>query len=230
MSSPQAISRRSALYRWHEANGARFDISGETCFVKDYRVEKCDPAEAPGICDLSLLRRSGFRGRAARDWLSAHIDLPTRSNASVRQAGGALVSSLSQEEFLIIESPDVDAGLVSGLDKRFHALRPANVYALPRSDSHCLFAIAGEHSAVMLAKLCGVDLRTGRFELGAVAQTSVARVNAIVIRGFEETTENYYLLADVSTTEYLWQCVLDAMDEYSGTAIGIDALRAVSSR
>jgi hypothetical protein len=38
----------------------------------------------------------------------------------------------------------------------------------------------------------------------------------------------YHLLADIASAEYLWGAVLDAMGEFGGAPVGLDALRALA--
>ncbi len=79
----------------------------------------------------------------------------------------------------------------------------------------------------MFSKICGVDLRAHKFANGEVAQTSVAKANSIVIRHDLGSTHCFYILTDVSTAEFLWDCLLDAMAEYRGKPVGVAALRAL---
>jgi len=58
-----------------------------------------------------------------------------------------------------------------------------------------------------------------------VAQTSLARVNAIILRNDLATTTCLFILSDVSFAEYLWDALLDAMVEFEGCPVGIAALR-----
>jgi len=103
------------------------------------------------------------------------------------------------------------------------------VYSLPRRDSHCWFALTGEHASATLAKLCGVDLRTHKFAECSVAQTSLARVNAIIVRHDLATTACWFVLSDVSSAEYLWDALLDAMVQLKGSAVGMAALQALAA-
>jgi sarcosine oxidase subunit gamma len=73
-----------------------------------------------------------------------------------------------------------------------------------------------------MAKLCGMDLRPKRFPAGSIAQTSVARLNAIVIA----QAGGFYLLADSAAAEYFWACLTDAMAEFGGSTIGAACLGA----
>lgn len=38
-----------------------------------------------------------------------------------------------------------------------------------------------------------------------------------------------YLLADSASADYLWPCLADAMQEFSGTAVGLTTLRRLES-
>lgn len=67
---------------------------------------------------------------------------------------------------------------------------------MPRPETNAWCAITGQHAATMLAKMCGVDLRPKAFANGAVAQTSVARMSAIVIRRDLGRTLAYDMIAD----------------------------------
>jgi sarcosine oxidase subunit gamma len=100
-------------------------------------------------------------------------------------------------------------------------------FPLPRRDSHAWFLVSGGAAAAMFAKLCGVDLRPEKFPDLSVAQTSVARISAIVIRDDREGTLAYHLLTDSASAEYLWDCLLDAMTEFEGRPVGLAAVRAL---
>src|SRR5262249_57341388 len=94
-----------------------------------------------------------------------------------------------------------------------------------RAESQAWFGVTGEQAPAMCAKICGVDLRLHRFAAGAVAQTSVAKMSAFVIRADLGGTPAFHLLADSASALYLWTCVLDAMAEFDGAPVGWSALR-----
>jgi sarcosine oxidase subunit gamma len=101
-------------------------------------------------------------------------------------------------------------------------------YLLPRRHSHFWFLVSGERAAQMFAKLCGVDLRPGKFADGAIAQTSFARMNAVVIRDDRGGALAYHLLGDSASAAYLWDCLIDAMAEFDGKPVGLAAARALA--
>jgi sarcosine oxidase subunit gamma len=81
----------------------------------------------------------------------------------------------------------------------------------------------------MFAKICGVDLRPAHFPIGAIAQTSVAKMSAIIIRADLGSTIAYHVCADIASADYLWTCLEDAMAEYGGRIVGLAALRALQA-
>ena len=87
---------------------------------------------------------------------------------------------------------------------------------------------AYSRAAQMFAKLCGVDLRPGKFADGAIAQTSLARMNAVVIRDDRGGALAYHLLGDSASAAYLWDCLTDAMAEFDGRPVGLAAARALA--
>ena len=82
----------------------------------------------------------------------------------------------------------------------------------------------------MFAKLCAVDLRPAKFADLSIAQTSVARLSAIVIRDDRADSLAYHLLADSASAAYLWECLFDAMTEFDGRPVGLTAVRSLSQQ
>jgi len=183
-----------------------------------------------GLVDLSTLDRVGFKGPDSLSWAS-HLGLtpPNTPNLSYVQSNGSLVARLSQEELLILVNP----GSATPELAQSHLKEPGNqllskVYSLPRRDSHCWFWVTGDHAPTLFSKLCGVDLRLKKFANGHIAQTSLARVNAIIIRRDAGTNPGYYVLSDMTSAEFLWTCLLDAMEEFEGAPVGIEAVRQLT--
>ena len=75
----------------------------------------------------------------------------------------------------------------------------------------------------LLAKLCGIDFRVEGFAPLQVAQTQAVRVSAIIIRD-DTSLPAWHLLADSASADYVWACLVDAMQEFDGKQAGQDAL------
>jgi sarcosine oxidase subunit gamma len=204
------------------ALGARPDTAGQALAV--LRVPGENTAAPVVLTDLSPFARTGFKGADTPDWLTRQgLDIPAAPNRAVTQADGSVLARLSAGEFLLLGRPGDGMGLVERLDAAWSWGDGAGMcFPLPRQDSHAWFHLRGKAVPEMMAKLCGVDLRRHVFADGAVAQTSVARLNAIVVR----QGDDYHLLADSASAEYLWACVVDAMAEFGGSVAGANHLLA----
>mgnify|MGYP000225733921 FL=1 len=55
-------------------------------------------------------------------------------------------------------------------------------------------------------------------------QTSVARINAIVINVSDAQTQKFNLLCGRAAALYLWDVLIDAIDEFDGHVAGIEAI------
>jgi len=230
VSPPAQLQRRSQLYRWHLHAGAEYGEQGDGLVQRYFGDdEEHELAMHLGLADLSTLPRSGLKGRGAPLW-SQHqgIALPHSPNCACLHTDGSLIARLSQEELLVLSDLHMCASLPDDLQHSGSIESAEGAYLLPRADSHCWFALTGRHATQTFSKVCGVDLRSAKFATGAIAQTSLARVNAIIIRHDLAATPCFYILSDVSSAEFLWTSLLDAMLEFDGGPVGVAALRALS--
>ena len=230
---PSSVLRRSPLNRRHLQSHGLFKKIGENLLVEHYAnedgsFEEYEQAQVLAICDLCTLPRIGFKGAGALAWLkSQNIALPELPNTAVQQNNAGLATKLSEQEVLILSdifALNQDVNNLSTKADIEHQDCDQKTYVLPRGDSHCWLAVTGMKAAEMFSKICAVDLRGHKFSVGSVAQTSVAKTNAVVIRNDLGSIPCFYILSDISGTEFLWDCLLDAMAEYKGYPVGINAL------
>lgn len=217
------FKERSPLYAKHK--GACLAPLAETVAVERFsETDEHSQLARCALVDLTNLARVGFRGTDSAEFLlSKGYHLPETPNHATLQDDGSMVARLSQTEYLLLGSLR-DAGTrVSDLEAHWQLSEQAN-YLLPRQDSHAWLLLTGEHCAAVMAKLCGVDLRDGNFTQGAVAQTSAARINVIVINSHTTALPSFHILCDRASVSYFWDAVLDAMLEFGGKPAGIQAL------
>jgi sarcosine oxidase subunit gamma len=181
-----------------------------------------------GLVDLCGLVKTGVKGPGTSAWLEQkEFQLPAEPNSAVLQPNGVLVAKLSFDEFLILGDLKGLSGRFSDLEDNGSLASVPQTYLLPRGDSHCWLAVVGAKASQMLVKLCAIDLRTEQFPDCAIAQTIIADISVIVIRHDLGLTPCFYLLADIASTEYLWEVLLDAMQEFVGSGVGLAALHAL---
>ena len=247
MIAPDDFLCRSFVYRKLLKHDANLESLGDAAVAWNYGdpPSEARAARRLGLADLSPLPRLGVKGAGTADWLAGQdIAIPEESNQAVRQENGVLAARLAPSELLLLgdlsgdaaaESPGDSPGDGAPLDALADAWRAAPTpperprgYLLPRRHSHFWFLLSGDCTPRMFAKICGVDLRAGKFADGRIAQTSIARMNAVVIRDDRGGVLAYHLLGDSASAEYLWDCLIDAMAEFAGAPVGLEAVRGLA--
>ena len=178
------------------------------------------------LCDLSPLSRLGLKGAAMPAVLeSARIALPAKVNEASKQRDGSLCLRIAENEVLLLSA------LASDGVADFRALHKVlaehggrGCLLVPYQDSFCWLALAGVGVGEMFAKLCAVDLREGIFAPLMIAQTSLARLGAVIVRApasskSKEAMPLFHILCDNASSGYLWDCLEDAMGEYRGAVV-----------
>jgi sarcosine oxidase, subunit gamma len=224
MSGPTAYRRRSFVYRRLLASGMCFTDLGDAALAKSATASVSD-GNTLQLVDLSVLPRWGLKGRAVFSWLGARGAItPETNHRAIRQLDGTLIARLSPGEALVLAPAPSGRSMVGAAIDQIPPAGDGACYPVPRRDSHAWFLIVGDDASRMFAKLCSVDLSADRFTDCQIAQTSVARLSAIVIRNDLSGCLAFSLLADSSSAEYLWDCLLDAMAEFRGAVAGAECL------
>lgn len=227
---PTDQPRRSMIYRLLLENGAEFETCQDSAVAMRYpgNAAEAEQSQSMGIADLSPLPRIGFKGKDTPLWLKQQgVQLPETPNRARKQSDNCLLLRLSDDEHVLLGDLNLRSTLVATLHQSWQFQPGQMCYLVPRADTHSWFCLSGKHTSDMLAKVCGVDLRLHKFGNGEIAQTSIARINGIVVRNDLGQIPAFYLLADSASADYLWPCLMDAMDEFSGSPIGLATLQSL---
>jgi sarcosine oxidase subunit gamma len=177
------------------------------------------------IVDLSPLPRLGFKGRETIAAMQARgIAIEPQPNRAFRQADGSLCLVLGAGDVFLLGALSGENAGLSALEAGWSLEKETRCYPLPRRDSHAWFAICGKAAPAMFAKICAVDLRLDHFPDLAIAQTSVARISAIVLRVDIGGRPVFHLLFDRSAAQYMLACLVDAASEFGGRLSGFHTL------
>lgn len=229
--TPTALPRRSFIYRELVQLGARFEAVNGMAAPIDFGDPEAELAAARklAIADCTALPRTGYKGPRALDWLRGQgVAIGDKDNMAYPQADGALAARLAPSEALILGPLSGEAGLSARLDGTWSIHLQSGAYRVPRADTNCWFRIAGTEAPTMFAKLCGVDLRPHKFPQGGIAQTSVAKLTAILIRADLGRVPSFHLLTDSASAGFMWSSLLDAMAEFSGRPVGLATLHGIA--
>lgn len=174
------------------------------------------PTSQLSIIDLSKRPRLGFKGRGTLPAMQKRgIVVEDQPNHAFRQADGLLCLVLAASEVFLLGSRDNDDSGLAKLEADWRIEDAERTYPMPRRHSHAWFAVQGKAAPDMLSKLCAIDFRPHRFDDLAIAQTSLARLNAIVLRADVEDLLTYHVLADSASAVYLLACLKDAAEEFT---------------
>lgn len=226
MIDPVALPRRSPLRRKLQAAGAEWRKLDDIAVA-----DTVGEAAAGGIviADLSPFPRLGFKGRGTVPAMQARgIALEPTANRAFRQPDGGLCLVLAPGEVILLSNLDGDGERLAQLEADWRIEDEERTYPLSRRDSHAWLAVAGEALPEMFAKLCAIDLRRDKFTDLAIAQTSIAKMSAILTRADMGTTPVFHLLVDSAAALYFCDCLLDAADEFGGRIVGLKALQKLA--
>lgn len=219
--TPVVAAARSTLYP--ELSDAELIPCGDGYIASRFHADDAARAAGCGLIDLTALARCGFRGTGAEKHLKAGgLPVPAHANQAVATASGELILRLSPREFWLLGSLE-DMGR-KVLDLTAAPVMESGCYPLFCQDSHGWFALTGQHGAEVMAKLCAVDLRDESCPEGCLVQTSVARINALVVKHRIGDLPVFSLLFDSACPAYLWEVMLDAMQAFAGAPVGVEGL------
>lgn len=228
MTTPEQHLRRSPLRAALAQAGASWGGAGD-CAIAE-KLGNAEVARNLAITDLSPLPRLGFKGR---DTIAAMqkrgIAVEAQPNRAFRQGDGSLCLVLAPGEVILLSPLAGDGGRLQTLHDQWSLDSGERTYPLLRGDSHAWITVTGVKAPEMFAKICAVDLRLDRFANLSIAQTSVARLSAIVTRADLGNTPAFHILADSASALYLFDCLTDAAQEFGGSLACLTVLRNLES-
>jgi sarcosine oxidase subunit gamma len=148
------------------------------------------------------------------------IVVENQPNRAFWQRNGSLCLVLAASEVFLLGARDGDDSEFARLEADWRIEDGERTYPMPRRHSHAWFEIQGEAAPEMLSKLCAIDFRPDRFGDLAIAQTMVARLNAIVLRADVEGQLTFDVLSDSASAAYMLDCLKDSAEEFGGGFTG----------
>jgi sarcosine oxidase subunit gamma len=228
MADPVAFLRRSPLRRRLQETGTVWRNLSDAAVADAVGELSQEPSVL--IADLSPLPRLGFKGRGTIPAMQSRgISVEAVPNRAFRQPDGGLCLVLAPGEVVLLSNLTGEGERLAQLEAGWRIEDEERTYPLPRRDSHAWLAVAGISVPDMFAKLCAVDLRMEKFADLSIAQTSIAKMSAILVRADIGPAPVFHLLVDSAAALYFCGCLLDAADEFGGRIVGLKALQKLES-
>jgi sarcosine oxidase subunit alpha len=214
---------RTPLHHWHAAHGARFTESNGWQIVTRYAGAGAEARTGLGLIDASASAKLALHGPGVAT--AAHT-LVTDHGADRPQGVGTLSSDrktlachLTDEYLLLLAtSPDV-TDLASAVAD---PCREQRVVACDMTSALAGFVVLGEQVEALLRRVTHLDVRPSAFPVNSCVETSLAGVEALLVRQSEPTNVRIYVAWDMA--EFVWERLLETGLEWHITPLGIEAL------
>jgi heterotetrameric sarcosine oxidase gamma subunit len=170
---------------------------------------------ALGIGEISDRALFHMRGNTAE--AAFHVSDMSIGDVAARHDG--LLARLRRDEFLLMTHTPRDTFAL--LERMIGSQR---VTLTDVTHGRCILLLLGKDALQVLPKICALDFSDQQFPNLHAAQTSLAKVRALIIRADVNQTPAYALIIDRSLALYVWKVVFDAMREFGGVALSHDSL------
>jgi sarcosine oxidase subunit gamma len=230
MTTPEQHLRRTPLRSALAKAGAKWTATPAGDAAISDGLGSIDAARHLAITDLSPLPRIGFKGRETIPAMQKRgLVLEGTANRAFRQPDGGLCLVLAASEVILLSALSGDGGKLQKLHDDWRLDDAERTYPMLRRDSQAWFVVTGAKSPEMFAKICGIDFRLNKFPDLSIAQTSVAKISAIVTRADIGSTPAFHILADSASALYFFDCLIDAAQEFGSALACRSILRDLES-
>lgn len=220
--------RKSPLHSIHETLQAQFEERAGWQVPSTY--EPFDEEEAAvqqriGVCDVSATGSLRVRGKQARSVLVATFDVVLATIGDVvvitSDSNRRTIASLTEDEFLILTRPSTYAEL-RAVEQTITRQRKDDQFVTIVDQTAGLagLLIVGPRSRDLLSKLFPLSFRSDAFPNLRVAQSSLAKVHATIIRSDLGEMPAFEVYMDRSYAAYVWESVMDAGNEFGVVPVG----------
>ncbi len=147
-------------------------------------------------------------------------ELDVGSGAVVENAH---IYRLRRDVFFVSTAPNVQESEYARLSEQVEA---AELFVTLSDGTHGQSEIlaVGPASPTLMRKVCGLDFHNDALADGQARQTSVAKINQLIIRRDLGNLPAYALIGARSLGEYLWGVLQEAGEEWDVAPIGLAAL------
>jgi aminomethyltransferase len=206
--------RLTALYHEHVAAGAALVERDGWLLPRSYgnpTAEQIAVREAVGVLDISESGKVDLKSDALDAALGAaftglgRVEVGRAGPAGER--GTTRICRLTEGQALLVTAPDALQGTLDALGKVASAQTCTHVTDL--TSALCGLRLLGPKAPVVLERLSWLDLAPDRFTDGALAQGSVARIHALIVRRDTTGLTGYDLYVDRDLGAYLWDVLLE---------------------
>ncbi|MSX02183.1 MAG: hypothetical protein F2813_03370 [Actinobacteria bacterium] len=184
-------------------------------------AEKQACAESVGLAELSCLGVTELLGApSVITQITADVAGTGAKLGEAVFAGGAWWCTVKPERILAITNPADTAELRASLEAAA-ASSGEVVSVTDLTSALTTFSVSGPLARDAFARVTALDVRDREFPVCGFMPGSIGRVPGLLLR----QGENSYLHTfGAASAQYMWESMIDAVEELGGRPVGIDAL------
>ena len=202
-----------------QGGGDWADIAGAPIALRFEAAEaEAKAVQTLALCDVSALPTLGVKGPAAVDWLSAHgVAIPDEIYDTQKLADDGLIARVASDEFLLQSGvscqtvPSLVDKLGQGQEGAIHVER-----------QEATFLLVGARVLEVFSQTCGVDFREVR--PWRLTITRIAGASCGILHWNREDVPRYQLWVDPTYAVYVWETLLEIVEELEGHLVGAAAV------
>ena len=167
-----------------------------------------DIANSVGLADLSGQSVWHIRGEKA--------------TSAVKKTPSGVGDVIADGDTLIAQPRGDQYFVINGTVKKESSSKKDVLTVTDLTHAYGHLLLMGNHAADVLAKTCGLDFADSAFPNLHIAQSSLAKIRASIIRHDRNGVPAYHLLMGYPVTAYVWDVLFDATQEFDGKYITLD--------
>jgi sarcosine oxidase subunit alpha len=220
---------RTPLHHWHASHGARFTTTNGWQVPAVYTNADQEAAAARSglaIADVSAFGKLSFRGMGVAALAqSLAPDIPATKPLGVtwlRGAEPALACRLNDEHLLLLS-------LTLAATPAKLELPEQGILATDLTSAYAGFLLIGPRNEDLLRRLTHIDVRSSSFPAYSCAETSLAGVEALLVRTPELAVTAMRIYVGWDMAEYVWARLLESGQTWGIAPIGLEAMQILGS-
>lgn len=225
------MSKQMALFEQHTAHGATFrSVAGWQipAHYGDVQEETRRVRENVGLIDRSESGKVELTGRELGGWFTRRFGSeavpPLRScTVSVDPSHTGQWLQLRQDRGFFLTDPEHMVATLAALA----SLSGDRPLVTDVTSVYSAFQVAGPKAVALLQKFTSLDLRLAQFPEGACAQTTVAKVRALILHNAIGALPAYWLILTRDYAEFVWESLVHAGTPMGLTPFGLETLEVL---
>ena len=179
-----------------------------------------------GLLDLSFTSKWELKGQGVGQFLGSILDRPAPEPGGVASTDSGYAARISPDHALIVSDQGDDRIIAQITDRNSLS---GCFHVTDRSSGLGNFLVCGPQTRALLRRLTSLDLRESSFANLQCRCGPMAATHATIVRRDRGSLAGYEILCHSEYAEYLWDCLVEAGEDFEMRPFGLTAHRLLGS-